>query len=96
MKYLLFDLDETLLDFHKAEAWALRQALSSAGITPDDNMVSRYSVINQTQWELLEEGKLTRQQVLVRRFELLFQERVSKRPARETQDCYERIAGQGT
>lgn len=23
MKYLLFDLDETLLDFHKAEAWAL-------------------------------------------------------------------------
>lgn len=95
MKYLLFDLDETLLDFHKAEAWALRQALSSVGITPDDNMVSRYSVINQTQWELLEEGKLTRQQVLVRRFELLFQEMGIEASSRETQDCYERMLAKG-
>lgn len=95
MKYLLFDLDETLLDFHKAEAWALRQALNSVGITPNDHMVSRYSAINQVQWELLEEGKLTRQQVLVRRFELLFQELGIEASSQETQEYYERMLAKG-
>ena len=60
MKYLFFDLDDTLLDFHKAEAWAIRQALSQAGIEPTGAVVARYSEINQSQWELLEEKKLTR------------------------------------
>jgi 2-haloacid dehalogenase len=95
MKFLFFDLDDTLLDFHKAEAWALRQALSQAGIVPTDAIVARYSEINQSQWELLEEKKLTREQVLIRRFQLLFQELGVHASCEETQHCYENMLAKG-
>lgn len=71
---LLLDLDNTLLDFDWAESRALRRALEMYGIEPTDTVVSRYNEINIRQWELLEEGKLTRSQVLVGRFEILFAE----------------------
>ena len=95
MKYLFFDLDDTLLDFHKAEAWALRQALSQSGITPTDAIAARYSEINQSQWELLEEKKLTRDQVLIRRFQLLFQELGVDASCENTQHCYENMLAKG-
>ncbi len=95
MKFLFFDLDDTLLDFHKAEAWALRQALSHSGIAPTDAIAARYSEINQSQWELLEEKKLTREQVLIRRFQLLFQELGVHASCEETQHCYENMLAKG-
>ncbi len=95
MKFLFFDLDDTLLDFHKAEAWALRQALRHSGIEPNDAIVARYSAINQSQWELLEEQKLTREQVLIRRFQLLFQELGVDASCEETQHCYENMLAKG-
>ena len=95
MKYLFFDLDDTLLDFHKAEAWALRQALRQSGIEPTDAIVSRYSEINQSQWELLEEKKLTRDQVLIRRFQLLFGELGVHASCEDTQHCYETMLAKG-
>ena len=95
MKFLLFDLDDTLLDFHKAEAWALRRALSQSGIAPTDAIAARYSEINQSQWELLEEKKLTREQVLIRRFQLLFQELGVHASCEGTQHCYENMLAKG-
>ncbi len=95
MKYLFFDLDDTLLDFHKAEAWAIRQALSQAGIEPTGAVVARYSEINQSQWELLEEKKLTRNQVLIRRFQLMFQELGVNASCEDTQRCYENMLAKG-
>ena len=95
MKFLFFDLDDTLLDFHKAEAWALRQALRRSGIEPNDAVVARYSEINQSQWELLEEQKLTREQVLIRRFQLLFQELGVDASCEKTQHCYENMLAKG-
>ena len=95
MKFLFFDLDDTLLDFHKAEAWALHQALRRSGIEPTDAIVARYSEINQRQWELLEEKKLTREQVLIRRFQLLFRELGVNASCEETQKCYENMLAKG-
>ena len=95
MNFLFFDLDDTLLDFHKAEAWALRQALRRSGIEPTDAIVGRYSEINQRQWELLEEKKLTREQVLIRRFQLLFQELGVNASCEDTQRCYENMLAKG-
>ena len=95
MKYLFFDLDDTLLDFHKAEAWALRQALRRSGVEPTDAIAARYSEIYQSQWELLEEQKITRQQVLVRRFQLLFQELGVNASCEKTQECYENMLAKG-
>ena len=74
-KPLVFlDLDDTILDFHWAEQRALSRAFREAGLDPKPEILDRYSDINRSQWELLERGELNREQVLVRRFELLFEE----------------------
>lgn len=74
VKTIFFDLDNTLLDFDRAEAVALRRALTEAGAPAEEAVLERYHVINRRQWELLEDGVLTREQVLVGRFALLFEE----------------------
>ena len=43
---LLIDLDNTILDFNKAEGPALAGALRTMGIEPTEDLLSRYSVIN--------------------------------------------------
>lgn len=73
-KTVLFDLDDTIFDFHKAEAIAVRKTLDEFGIDSCDENVALYSRINAEQWQLLESGRFTRQQILVRRFELLFEQ----------------------
>lgn len=74
IKNVFLDLDDTLLDFHKAEAVAVRVALSEAEIDPTDEIIARYSEINAMQWRLLEDGLVTREQVLINRFKVLFSE----------------------
>ncbi len=74
IEILFLDLDDTILDFHKAERIALRKTLLSFGIEPTEHVLSRYHVINKGCWEQLEKGELTRDQVVVRRYELLFEE----------------------
>ena len=71
---LLLDLDDTILDFKKAEAIAVTKSLDELGVPHDDSVIRRYSEINQMHWEMLEEGKLTREEVLVQRFAMLFRE----------------------
>ncbi len=95
IRTILFDLDDTLLDFKASEAEALRYTLSTLGLEPTKEIVSRYSVINQAQWELLEKKVLTRQQVLVRRFQLLFQEYGIDCEAQKAQDMYHHRLSQG-
>lgn len=73
-EFVLLDLDDTILDFHKAERRALKKALLDMGLTPEEAVLSRYSEINAAQWRLLEQGKLNREQVKLRRYQLLFEE----------------------
>ena len=74
IEFLLLDLDDTILDFHKAERLAIAKTFRGFGIDPTEEVLGRYHVINKSCWEKLETGELTRAQVLVRRFELLFAE----------------------
>lgn len=71
---LLIDLDDTILDFQKAEAVAIRRTLADAGLEPTDAVCQRYSRINDMHWKMLERGEITREQVLVGRFQMLFGE----------------------
>lgn len=73
-EFLLLDLDDTILDFHKAEAIAIRKTFRSFGIDPTDEVCQRYSVCNKLHWQMLERGELTREQVLTGRFAMLFRE----------------------
>lgn len=71
---ILFDLDDTLFDFHADERAALEKTLASLQLPADDAVCARYSEINQAQWKALERGEITRAQVKLRRFELLLAE----------------------
>ena len=74
IRAIFLDLDDTILDFSRAEASALRRVLTEKGIPAGDAVLARYHDINAAQWVLLEEGKITRPQVLIRRFDILFNE----------------------
>ncbi len=92
---VFLDLDDTLLDFHQAEAVAIRRTLRELDVEQTDGVAARYSEINAAQWRLLEDGKLTREQVLRRRFELLFAELGVERSSEAAQARYERLLGMG-
>ena len=74
IEFLFLDLDDTILDFHKAERIAISKTFRDFGIEPTEEVLARYSQINKACWHKLEMGEWTREQVLVRRFELLFAE----------------------
>ena len=76
MKYeiLLFDADNTVLDFDKSEEQALKQAFADVGLVFDENVLKVYRKNNIYQWQLFEQGKLTKPQVLINRFVETFKE----------------------
>ena len=88
MEFLFLDLDDTIYDFGKAEEVAICKTLRHFGIEPTPEVIGRYSVINKAQWERLERGELTRDQVKVRRFELLYAELGVNASAAATHDFY--------
>lgn len=90
IKTIFFDLDDTILDFKKAEARAVSQTLREQGIHPTEKIVSRYSEINASMWKRLEKGELTRAEVLVNRFGQLFDEIGVKCSAADTKAKYEK------
>ena len=73
-EFLFLDLDDTILDFHKAERIAISKTIRDFGVEPTEEVLQRYHVINKWHWEQLELGKLTRDEVLENRFGMLFAE----------------------
>ena len=74
IEFLFLDLDDTILDFHKAERIAIAKTIRDFGVEPTEEVLGRYHVINKWHWEQLELGKLTRAEVLENRFKVLFGE----------------------
>ena len=74
IEFLFLDLDDTILDFHKAERIALSRTIREFGVEPTEEVLNRYHEINKWHWEQLELKKLTRAEVLVNRFGVLFAE----------------------
>ena len=95
LKNILMDLDDTILDFRKAERTALQKTLLHLGVEPREEILVRYSQINQDQWKLLEQGRLTPAQVKVRRYRLLFEELGIRRSAGEATAYYEKRLAEG-
>ena len=92
---VLLDLDNTILDFNRAEHRALRRALTVQGLPFDDEIAALYHRINMRHWEMLEDGLLTRAEVLVRRYEALFRELGVRADAERTQGLYESYLAEG-
>lgn len=65
---LLFDADETLLDFSLSERTALRASLRDAGVLITEEMLEVYKKVNKSYWLRLEKGELTQAQLETGRF----------------------------
>ena len=75
VKAILWDVDGTLLDFAAAEKAAVQRLFQEFGLGRcTDDMVARYSAINDGYWKRLERGEITKKEVLIGRFREFFSE----------------------
>lgn len=74
IKFLFIDLDDTILDFHKAERLGLENTLRHFGAEPTEETIALYLQINKAHWQALERGEMTRKQVNEGRFTTLFRQ----------------------
>lgn len=89
IKNVLLDLDDTIFDFHKAEAIAVSKTLQDMQIEPTPEVIQRYSEINLSQWKRLELGEIDRDEVKVGRYRKLFKELVVDASATAAAKTYE-------
>ncbi|MGN7477826.1 YjjG family noncanonical pyrimidine nucleotidase [Solibacillus silvestris] len=72
-KFLLFDLDDTLLDFKAAEQLALPKLFEAHKLPLTPQIETVYREINTGLWQSLEEGLITREQLMQTRFGKTFE-----------------------
>ena len=70
---ILFDADNTLFDFHRAEKEALLEALAAMGVGAVPEMLDAYSQINDGFWKMLERGEISKKELRVARFAAFFE-----------------------
>ena len=70
----LLDMDETLLDFSRAEEVNFFGTMERFGLRADAEVYARFHTINDDLWKLLERGGITRDEIKVQRFQRLFEE----------------------
>lgn len=98
MKYniLLFDADNTILDFDRAEEQALKLAFAESNLTYNDNVLAVYRRNNIKQWRLFEEGVIKDKSiVLSSRFEETFKELNLTAKSERTAELYEKFLHNG-
>ena len=95
IEFLFLDLDDTILDFRKAEYVAIGKTIGDFGVEPTDEVRKLYHEINKWHWEQLELGTLTREEVLVNRFGVLFEKLGKTVDAVACARAYEKNLSQG-
>ena len=93
--FLLFDADNTLLDFDANEAVSIRKTLAHFGVEPTEDMVRLYSQVNRSFWQRYNQGELTQAQVLVQRFDAFFARLGRSCDARTVEGFYREQLGRG-
>lgn len=67
-KIILFDADNTLFDFSRAEREALSDTLRASGIEPTEERIEAYIAINDRLWKRLERGEIEKDALREERF----------------------------
>lgn len=74
IRVILWDIDNTLLNFNKAEEAALNKDFAEFALGEfTDEMLKEYVVINKRRWLALERGEMTKPEVTVGRFVEFFE-----------------------
>ena len=74
MKYkvVIFDLDNTLIDFDAMEDGSLKSSLKALDISYTPEMIDYYKAVNQKLWKGVEKKEYLKEEILSLRFKLLF------------------------
>lgn len=67
-RIFLLDIDNTLLDFDAAEKRGFRKVIESYELEYNSEMLDKYKKINRNLWDLLEQGKISKEELLNTRF----------------------------
>lgn len=67
-KAILWDLDQTLLDFNKSQTYALKYTFDKLNTPLDAQMIELYAGINESYWKRYERGEVTKDEVQLGRF----------------------------
>ena len=68
----LFDLDQTLLDFHASERKALEKVVTAGGLKFTEDTYLLFKEYNKSLWLELEKGTISRKELFRKRFTYLF------------------------
>ncbi|MDE6201873.1 MAG: noncanonical pyrimidine nucleotidase, partial [Lachnospiraceae bacterium] len=91
---ILWDVDQTLLDFNKSQEYALRYSFEQFGQKADETVISLYSDINNSYWKRYELGEITKEYLLTGRFATLFEQMgMRNMDAKEFQPVYQKALG---
>ncbi|WP_429950133.1 YjjG family noncanonical pyrimidine nucleotidase [Enterococcus sp. AZ101] len=94
-KTLLFDVDDTLLDFQLTERKALQVLFQEEELTLTDEIEAIYKKINSRLWREFEQGKTDKATVTDTRFSLLFQQLNKKVDGKKMGEQYRYHLSQG-
>ena len=94
IKHVFLDLDDTILDFHKAEDVAIEKTMREFSIPVTQENKALYSKINKACWEALERAEITRTELRALRFSRFF-EAVGAEGAERAPAVYENYLSQG-
>lgn len=72
-KWLLFDVDDTLIDYKASEEFALTSALKEWDIQADTPLIRRYREINLSFWKKMEKGEISIEELRTARFQSFFE-----------------------
>lgn len=93
---LLFDADNTLLDFTASQTWALSHTLARFGMDDTPAVHELYSRINHRLWAQLECQSISSQELRLERFRLLLETLDTPADHRALSSSYLEFLAQGT
>ncbi|MFL2132796.1 YjjG family noncanonical pyrimidine nucleotidase [Desemzia sp. FAM 24101] len=94
-KHLIFDLDNTLLDFNDTEEQALKSVFEEFKVPETIETFDTYKMINKGLWTSLEQGAITREEIFNSRFTLFFNEYSLKVDGVKAEQLYRNFLNEG-
>lgn len=92
---LLFDVDNTLLDFEANEAESFRNLMQEKGETFSEEMFEVYKTMNDQMWRAIERGEETTSEVVNTRFARLMSKYGRQVDGVEWENCYRSYLNHG-
>ncbi len=85
---LLFDVDNTILDFTRCEREAISLVLKNNGIEASDENIVYYSGVNDRFWKMFERGEIEKKEIYEGRFKAFLKEKGFERDSKKISDEY--------